>query len=146
MKVLFFSFIYITTIVSSATLLIANEPSYQEQVKQTINTYVESIYKRDSNTLDKILDHESKIIVISKVIDKVLVLNRDEYLNKLKQGAVGGWLRTLEIVQVDGNDRIAYAKILLKDKRIKQLEIITLISEEGNWKIVNSISTIEVLD
>lgn len=139
-------FLFLTTIFSSITSSKTYLSSFKEQVEKTINMYTMSIDTRDSNTLYKILDQETKLIVVNKVIDKIKVLKRDEFLDKLNKGVVGGWKRNIEIVQIDGNDRIAYAELLLKDKRIKQLEIITLVNNEGNWKIVNSISTIELMN
>ena len=142
-KVIMLSISFLLILFISAAVM-ASEPFVKADIENTINNFIKGVDIRDAKSLEKILDKNASIVTINKIINKSASLKYDDFLDQIKHGEVGGWKRNFEIAQIDGNDKVASAKILTKDIKIKQTEFISLVKINEEWKIVSSISTIEL--
>ncbi len=114
----------------------------QEGVETVVSSFVKSIDTNNSDALSKIVVPGGSIMVINEFKKDVEHYSTDELVNMVKNKKAGGWTRNLDIssVSVDGNT--AVAKIVITDARIKQTGYLTLIKNNGSWKIAGQITTL----
>ncbi|MEO8398819.1 MAG: nuclear transport factor 2 family protein [Ignavibacteriaceae bacterium] len=139
-----FSFIYAISIVLLFSVLsLAKIPPQTEEIEKTITGYVSGIDSRDVSSLEKTLASNARFVTINKFTDKMISLTREEFMEQIKAGKMGGWKRNLEVVSVDGDDKIASAKVSITDPKLKQTGYLNLVKDENNWKIVSGVFTLE---
>lgn len=120
-----------------------NNPADVEAVKQVIEDYVKGTDSQNADLLEKILYPEGNYFNYNAITNKVSQMTNDQFLEKVKQGQTGGWERQLSINTVDVNDNTAMAKIEVKDARMSQHGYLTLVKENGKWKIMSGAYTLE---
>ena len=122
-----------------------NNPADVEAVKQVIQDYVKGTDSQNADLLEKILYPEGNYFNYNAITNKTSQMTNDQFLDKVKKGQAGGWVRQLSINSVDVNDNTAMAKIEVKDARMKQHGYLTLVKEDGKWKIMSSAYTLETV-
>ncbi len=120
-----------------------NNPADVEAVKQVIQDYIQGTDTRNVDALENILYPTGNYFNYNSVTNKVSQMTNDQFLEKVKKGQTGGWERQLNINSVDVNDNTAMAKIEINDARMKQHGYLTLVKEEGKWKIMSGAYTLE---
>ncbi len=120
-----------------------NNPADVEAVKQVIQDYIQGTDTRNVDALENILYPTGNYFNFNSVTNKVSEMTNDQFLEKVKKGQTGGWERQLNINSVDVNDNTAMAKIEISDARMKQHGYLTLVKEEGKWKIMSGAYTLE---
>jgi Putative lumazine-binding len=120
-----------------------NNPADEEAVKQVIQEYVKGTDNRNIDMLEKVLYPTGNYFSYNTITNKVSQMSNDQYLEKVKKGQTGGWERQLNINSVDVNDNTAIAKIEVSDARMKQHGYLTLVKEDGAWKIMSGAYTLE---
>jgi Putative lumazine-binding len=129
--------------VSTSFALRANNPADEDAVKQVIQDYIKGTDAQNADALEKILYPEGNYYNYNTLTNKASETTNDKFLEKVKNRQIGGWDRKLNISSVDVNDNTAIAKIEISDTRIKQHGYLTLIKEDGNWKIMSGAYTLE---
>ena len=122
-----------------------NNPADVEAVKQVIQDYVKGTDSQNVDMLEKILYPSGNVFSYNAITNKVSQMTNDQYLERIKKGQTGGWERQLDINSVDVNDNTAMAKIEVKDARMKQHGYLTLVKEDGKWKIMSGAYTLETV-
>lgn len=140
----------ILTIFLSALLLSSADAKIppaddSDAVKQVIQSYAESIDKRNAGALENLIYNNAKFINFNKATNEVTEITDDALIESLKKGKTGGWARELSINSVDVNENTAVAKVELTDAKLKQTGYVTLIKDDGSWKIFNGVYTLEVV-
>ena len=120
-----------------------NNPADVEAVKQVIQDYVKGTDSRNVDMLEKVLYPAGNYFSFNAITNKSLQMTNDQFLERVKKGQTGGWERQLDINSVDVNDNTAMAKIEVKDARMKQHGYLTLVKEDGKWKIMSGAYTLE---
>ena len=123
-----------------------NNPADVEAVKQVIQDYVKGTDSQNVDMLEKILYPSGNVFSYNAITNKVSQMTNNEYLDRVKKRQTGGWERQLDINSVDVNDNTAIAKIEVKDARMKQHGYLTLIKEDGKWKIMSGAYTLETVN
>ena len=120
-----------------------NNPADVDAVKQVIQDYVKGTDSRNVDALQKILYPSGNYFSYSTITNKASEMTNDQFLDRVKKGQTGGWERQLNISSVDVNDNTAIAKVEITDARMKQHGYLTLIKEDGGWKIMSGAYTLE---
>jgi hypothetical protein len=120
-----------------------NNPADVEAVKQVIEDYVKGTDSQNTDLLEKILYPDGNYFNYNAITNKASQMTNDQFLERVKKGQTGGWERQLNINSVDVNDNTAMAKIEVKDARMSQHGYLTLIKEDGKWKIMSGAYTLE---
>ncbi len=131
------------TLISTAYAVSQNNPADVEAVKQVIQDYVKGTDARNVDALEKILYPSGNYFSYNTITNKSSEMTNDQFLEKVKKGQTGGWERQLNISSVDVNDNTAMAKIEISDARMKQHGYLTLVKEDGAWKIMSGAYTLE---
>ncbi|MDR3611099.1 MAG: nuclear transport factor 2 family protein, partial [Ignavibacteriaceae bacterium] len=61
-----------------------------------------------------------------------------------KGGQKGGWQRNVNIGDVDINGNTAVAKVDITDSKLKESGFVTLVKDNGSWKIASELSTLKL--
>jgi hypothetical protein len=116
-----------------------------EAVKKVIQSYAESIDKRNAKALEEVIYTNAQFINFNKATNQLTETNEEALVDALEKGKAGGWTRQLNINSVDVNGNTAVAKVELTDAKLKQTGYVTLIKDNGSWKIFNGVYALEVL-
>jgi hypothetical protein len=108
-----------------------------DAVKQVVKEYVKSIDKKMPDNLEKLLMYDASIIGYDNILLKEKNFDREGFVDQLVEDKIGGYDRNLNIVSVDINDRTAMAEANITDTKVDQKEYISLIKNNGKWKIAN---------
>jgi hypothetical protein len=120
-------------------------PSDDESVKVVIEDYSKGIDNRNTEALEKVIYPGAHFLNFNKVTNKITEISNDELIELIKKGKAGGWERELNISSVDINGNTAVAKVEMTDAKIKQAGFVTLVKENGSWKIMSGAYTLETL-
>jgi hypothetical protein len=132
-------------LLSTAYAVSQNNPADVDAVKQVIQDYVKGTDSRNVDALQKILYPTGNYFSYNAITNKASEMTNDQFLDRVKKGQTGGWERQLNISSVDVNDNTAMAKIEITDARMKQHGYLTLVKEDGTWKIMSSAYTLETV-
>ena len=97
------------------------------------------------DALENIVYDDASFIMINKLRNNVSQYDKNELINLVKKGGMGGWERTLNIVNVQLSENTAVAKIEIADNKLKTQEFVTLIKVGDKWQIVGSAMSIDKL-
>ncbi len=128
---------------AASSSIFANEPAQKEEVEKTIDNYVNSTDTRNVNSLEKAFYPEATLVVVNTITNKTTTQTSEQFVEQVKAGTTGGWKRNLEVSTVDGNDKVATAKVTISDAAVKQTGYITLVKDGNDWKIVSGAFTLE---
>ena len=95
--------------------------------------------------LDKLLDNNYRV-VMNRLFgsNKVSVLSKEQYLNKIETKVFGGDKRTIEFEDIILNGSTAVAKVVFKGEKATFNSLMTLVQDEtGRWKLVSDMPTIK---
>ena len=112
-------------------------PADDTAVKQAIEKYAKSTDDKDGGGVESVFHKGATIYSVNKFNNKVSEMSLAEYVNEIKGGKFGGWERNLSIESVDVYGVTAVAKVTLKDAKLKQTELLSLVKMDGGWKIVS---------
>ena len=120
-------------------------PSEDESVKVVIEDYSKGIDNRNTETLEKVMYPGAHFLNFNKITNQISEMNNDELIELIKKGKAGGWERELNISSIDVNGNTAVAKVEMTDAKLKQTGFVTLVKENGSWKIMSGAYTLETL-
>ncbi len=114
------------------------------EIETVIKEYVSSTDAKNVRELDEIIYADASFLCINKILNKVSSGDKEEFLEQVKSGKIGGWKRDCKIESIDMNDNTAVAKVIITDSKLKQVEYLLFAKVEGEWKIVSRTYTIEL--
>ncbi|MEQ5790779.1 nuclear transport factor 2 family protein [Muricauda sp. NFXS6] len=68
----------------------------------------------------------------------VFVMDKERYLDLIKEGTFGGTPRTLQIDSLEIMGDLAYARVTLESKDLRFRSLINLIRSAGQWKVLGN--------
>jgi hypothetical protein len=116
-----------------------------EAVKQVIGNYSKGIDSRNADVLQDAIYPSAHFLSFNKLTNKITETTNEQLIDLVKKGKAGGWARELNINSVDVNENTAMAKVVMSDAKVKQTGFITLIKDNGSWKITSGAYTLESL-
>jgi len=138
MKTLNQTMLILTILIVGITTSFASENAVTDKVNQ----YLNAVKAKEASTLDDFVNSEANFIVINNILGKKELLSENDYLKDVKTGKIGLWVASSEIKFVDLKDKLAVAYIESENKKLIRKEYLTLVLEDGNWEIVNSVSSL----
>ena len=113
-------------------------------IEQTVTNYVKSVDSRNADALSKTLLNNGSVITLNSITNNLEHYSGDQFINLVKNGQKGGWVRNVAINSVDIDGNTAIAKVNITDARLKQTGYFTLVKNNGNWKIASEVTTLEL--
>ena len=86
--------------------------------------------------------HAIQINVGNKL--KITIIDKKEYLNKIKSGVFGGLPRKMKIEEIDQSGIIASAKLRIESSENDFISYNSLVLDTDNeWKIINNLAIVK---
>ncbi len=116
-----------------------------EQITSTISAFAKAADQNDAKSMENLLDDNYRIIMNRLFGSKKLgILSREIYLEKIRAKEFGGDKRTVNIENVVINGTTAMAKVVLAGEKSTFHSLFVLAKdEEGSWKLVSDVPTIQ---
>ena len=123
---------------SAASNLFADE----QEVKSTVNQYLDAVSKKEAKTIDDFTSDETTFTMINSIIGKKETLSEDDYLQFVKDGKAGAWVTSSDVKFVNLKGNLAVALLAFEGKTLIRNEYLTLEMIDGKWEIINSVSSL----
>ena len=126
----------------------AENPDQAEEsaVKQAITNYFSGIDSRNPEIVGHSLDSDATVLSINNISNKTSRLSADDVIIQVKKGTLGGWKRAVKFDNLDFNGKTAMAKVELSDAKVIQTGYVSLVNDNGEWKIVSDVSIINKIE
>ena len=135
---------YLTIAITLLISLSLYAQADQDGVEAVVTNYVKSIDTNNGDALSKAVLPGGSIIIVNDLKKDVEHYSTDQYVNMVKNGQAGGWTRNLSISSVDVEGNTAMAKVNITDSRLKQTGFITLLKDNGSWKVASQVTTLQL--
>ncbi len=116
-----------------------DNPPDKDAVKSTVQKYVNSVDTKDVSALQNTFFDKGTISIYNTFLNKVDSYSLSDFVDMVKSGDKGGWTRNLDIKSVEVNKNTAIADIDITDPKIKQEGFVTLVKDNGEWKITGAV-------
>ena len=130
-----------------ALVLILSHSLFAEDkgdIEQTITSYVNSVDTRNADALNKTVLSNASITTVNEITNNVDNYSTAQFVNLVKNGQKGGWQRNVNFGNVDITGNTAVAKVNITDSRVKESAYVTLVKNNGSWKIASQLSTLKL--
>ncbi|HVO73830.1 MAG TPA: nuclear transport factor 2 family protein [Ignavibacteriaceae bacterium] len=118
--------------------------SNESAIKEAVTNYLSGIDNRDTKTVENLLASTADVITVNTVTNKTNEFSHDDMILQLQKGQLGGWKRDVSFASIDYNNNTAVVKVEVTDQKLLRTSYISLVNEEGQWKIVSDVSSIAV--
>ncbi|MHA7058435.1 nuclear transport factor 2 family protein [Aquimarina sp. M1] len=115
-----------------------------DKIKQAITDFVKGGDDSNADLLEKVLHKEFRVVNNGFMgTAGVTIIEKDEYLNKIKTGVFGGLPRQMEILKLDISEKIASVKLRIESSENDFISYNGLVLDiDGQWKIINNLAIV----
>lgn len=116
-----------------------------DRVKQTVTDFVKGGDNSDLELLDKVLHKEFRVTNNGFMGSSgVAIIDKEEYLGKIKSGVFGGLPRKMNIEALDQTGIIASVKLRIESTENDFISYNSLVLDTDNeWKIINNLAVVK---
>lgn len=116
-----------------------------ERIKQAIIDFVKGGDNNDIELLDKVLHKDFRVTNNGFMgTSGVTVIDKKEYLNKVKSGVFGGLPRKMKIEELDQTGIIASVKLRIESSENDFISYNSLVLDtDKEWKIINNLAVVK---
>ncbi len=114
------------------------QTSEEIQMKKTIESYVQGADEQVVELVENAFHDNFQVFAHSK--GSIRVLDKNTYLELLKAKKIGGSKRQIEYLDLNVDDPVGTARVNLVGDEVTFHDHLSLIKEEGSWKIVSNIT------
>ena len=141
-----FMLILFALLVTSVTIMAAEKTYVQDKtdIEQTINSFVKSVDSQNADALEKSMIENGAIVTLNTITNKVDNYSTNKFVDLVKNGQKGGWVRNVNVSSVDVDGNTAMAKVEITDARLSESGFFTLVKEGNGWKIASEVTTLEL--
>ncbi len=128
----------------SFVTLAENNPLQENKsnIEQAVTTFVKSVDNRKVDDLSNTLLSDGSIIIVNTLTKKVDNYSGKQFIDLVKNGQKGGWVRNVSVNSVDTDGNTAVVKVDITDARLKQSGYFTLVKDNGTWKVASEVATL----
>ena len=118
--------------------------SENDKIKQAITDFVKGGDNSDIKLLDKVLHKDFRVTNNGFMgTSGVTIIDKNDYLNKIKSGVFGGRPRQMKIEEIDQSGTIASVKIRIESTENDFVSYNSLVMDTNNeWKIINNLAVV----
>lgn len=137
-------FLILSILSISASAEVMDNNSSESAIKQAVTNYLSGIDNRDAKAVENLLAPTADVITVNTVTNKTNEMTHDDMVLQIQKGMLGGWKRDVNFASIDFNEKTAVVKVEVTDQKLLRTSYISLINDEGQWKIVSDVSSIAV--
>ena len=118
--------------------------SENDKIKQAITDFVKGGDNSDIKLLNKVLHKDFRVTNNGFMgTSGVTIIDKNDYLNKIKSGVFGGRPRQMKIEEIDQSGTIASVKIRIESTENDFVSYNSLVLDTNNeWKIINNLAVV----
>ncbi len=118
--------------------------SENDKIKQAVTDFVIGGDSSDIELLDKVLHKDFRVTNNGFMgTSGVTIIDKNDYLNKIKSGVFGGRPRQMKIEEIDQSGTIASVKIRIESTENDFVSYNSLVLDTNNeWKIINNLAVV----
>ena len=118
--------------------------SETKRIKQAIINFVKGGDTSDVSILDQVLHKDFRVANNGYMgTQGVTVLNKKDYLKKIRSGIFGGVPRKMKIEEINQTGIIANVKLRIESSKYDFISYNSLVLDSDNeWKIINNLAVV----
>lgn len=115
-----------------------------EEIKQAIENFIKGGDNSDTELLENILHKEYQNIQ-DGFFDHtgIFIIRKEEYIGLVRDKVFGGKPREITYHSIERKNNIACAQVALESSVLRFSSLITCVQENGLWKVITNIPSIE---
>jgi len=115
-----------------------------EEIRQAIEKFIKGGDTNDTNLLEQIL-HRNYQNIQDGFFDQpgIFVISKEEYIQLVRDKVFGGKPRTVLYHSLEQKNNIAYAQVSLESPALRFSSLIICVRENGEWKVITNVPSIE---
>ena len=115
-----------------------------DKIRQAIIDFVKGGDNSDIKLLDKVLHKDFRVTNNGFMgTSGITIIDKTEYLNKIKSGVFGGIPRIMKIEELDQSRIIASVKLRIESSENDFISYNSLVLDTDNqWKIINNLAVV----
>ena len=119
--------------------------SDKDRIKQAIIDFVKGGDNSDVGLLDSVLHKDFRVTNNGFMgTSGITIIDKKEYLNKIKSGVFGGLPRKMKIEKLDQSGIIASVKLRIESSENDFISYNSLVLDTDNkWKIINNLAVVK---
>ena len=119
--------------------------SDNDRIKQAIIDFVKGGDNSDVGLLDSVLHKDFRVTNNGFMgTSGITIIDKKEYLNKIKSGVFGGLPRKMKIEKLDQSGIIASVKLRIESSENDFISYNSLVLDTDNkWKIINNLAVVK---
>jgi hypothetical protein len=137
---LVFVFLFAISLSSAKNMLSAGETDVQD----VIAGFVKDVDTRNADALSKTVISNGSIVVYNSLLNKFDTYSGSQFVDLVRNGQKGGWERNVAVSSIEVNGNTATAKVDITDPRLKETGYVTLINDNGTWKLTSEVATLSL--
>lgn len=116
-----------------------------DRIKQAIIDFVKGGDNSDIGILDKVLHTNFRVTNNGFMgTSGITIIDKNEYLSKIKSGVFGGLPRIMKIEKIDQSGIIASVKLKIESSENDFISYNSLVLDSDNdWKIINNLAVVK---
>jgi hypothetical protein len=116
-----------------------------DRIKQVIIDFVKGGDNSDVELLDNVLHKEFRVTNNGFMgASGITIIDKKDYLNKIKSGVFGGLPRKMKIEEIDQSGIIASVKLRIESSENDFISYNSLVLDTDNkWKIINNLAVVK---
>ena len=116
-----------------------------DEITAAITNFVTGGDNSDIDKLDKALHRDFRVTNNGFMGSKgVTIIDKEKYLQNIRDGIFGGLPRTMTIESIDANDTIAMVKLRLESAENHFISYNSLVLDTDNeWKLINNLAVVQ---
>ncbi|HMC01546.1 MAG TPA: nuclear transport factor 2 family protein [Flavobacteriaceae bacterium] len=116
-----------------------------DRIKQAIIDFVKGGDNSDVELLDNVLHKEFRVTNNGFMgTSGITIIDKNDYLNKIKSGVFGGLPRKMKIEEIDQSGIIASVKLRIESSENDFISYNSLVLDTDNkWKIINNLAVVK---
>jgi hypothetical protein len=124
------------------TIIKMNE---NDRIKKAITEFVKGGDNSDIELLDKVLHKDFRVTNNGFMgTSGITIIDKNEYLTKIKRGVFGGLPRKMKIEEIDQSGIIASVKLRIESSENDFISYNSLVLDTDNeWKLINNLAVVK---
>ena len=116
-----------------------------ERITQCITDFVKGSDNSDVELLDAVLHEDFRVTNNGFMgTSGVMIIDKQDYLERIRNGEFGGIPREMEILAIDHDGIIAMVKLKIESFENDFISYNSLVLDtENNWKIINNLAIVK---
>ncbi|MFA7688053.1 MAG: nuclear transport factor 2 family protein [Moheibacter sp.] len=116
-----------------------------DRIKQAIIDFVKGGDNSDVELLDNVLHKEFRVTNNGFMgTSGITIIDKNDYINKIKNGVFGGLPRKMKIEEIDQSGIIASVKLRIESSENDFISYNSLVLDTDNeWKIINNLAVVK---